>query len=59
MPFKSKEQRTWMRINKPEMYKKWKKKYGTEIKKKKKRGLASASLQTKRRVARLGGEASH
>ena len=28
MPFKSKQQETWMKINKPAMYKKWVKKYG-------------------------------
>ncbi len=32
MPFKSKKQRTWMAINKPKIYKKWKAKYGTKIK---------------------------
>lgn len=36
MPFKSKKQRTWMAINKPKLYKKWKAKYGTKIGKKKK-----------------------
>jgi len=35
MPFRSKKQRTWMQINKPKMYKKWVKKYGKNIKKKK------------------------
>lgn len=34
MPFKSKQQREWMRINKPKLYKKWKKRYGLEIDKK-------------------------
>ena len=34
MPFKSAKQRTFLKINKPEIYKKWKKKYGTKIKKK-------------------------
>lgn len=34
MPFKSKSQKTWMKINKPKLYKKWKKKYGGKIKKK-------------------------
>lgn len=33
MPFKSKEQKKWMQINKPQMYKKWLKKYGPKIKK--------------------------
>lgn len=37
MPFRSKKQRTWMFINKPEIAKKWAKKYGTKIKKKKKK----------------------
>ena len=32
MPFKSKKQRDWMKINKPEIYKKWKKEHGTKIK---------------------------
>jgi hypothetical protein len=37
MPFKSKKQREWMKINKPETYKKWKKKYGTRIEPSKKK----------------------
>ena len=32
MPFKSKKQREWMKINKPKLYKKWKKKYGKKVK---------------------------
>ncbi len=36
MPFKSKKQEKWMWANKPEMAKKWEKKYGTFKKKKKK-----------------------
>jgi len=36
MPFKSKKQRNWMRINKPKMYKEWLKKYGKKIKRGKK-----------------------
>jgi hypothetical protein len=28
MPFKTKKQELWMRINKPKVYKKWVKKYG-------------------------------
>ena len=32
MPFKSKKQREFLKINKPEIYKKWKKEYGTAIK---------------------------
>lgn len=32
MPFKSKKQRKYLQINKPEIYKKWKKKYGKKIK---------------------------
>jgi len=36
MPFRSKKQRAWMQINKPKLYKKWKKKYGSKIVKKKK-----------------------
>lgn len=31
-PFRSSKQKTWMAINKPKLYKKWKKKYGTKIK---------------------------
>jgi len=31
MPFKSKKQKTWMAINKPKLYKKWKKKYGKKV----------------------------
>lgn len=34
MPFKSAKQRTWMQINKPSLYKKWKAKYGKGIKRK-------------------------
>jgi hypothetical protein len=37
MPFRSKKQKTWLAINKPKIYKKWKKKYGTKIRGKKKR----------------------
>jgi hypothetical protein len=33
MPFKSKKQQDFLRINHPEIYKKWKKKYGTKTKK--------------------------
>lgn len=33
MPYKSKKQRAWMRINKPGIAKKWDKKYGKKIKK--------------------------
>jgi hypothetical protein len=33
MPFKSKKQRAWMYANKPELAKKWVKKYGKKIKK--------------------------
>jgi len=29
MPFKSEKQKQWLMINKPEIYQKWKKKYGT------------------------------
>ena len=32
MPFKSKEQRSFLKRTKPDIYKKWKKKYGLEIK---------------------------
>jgi hypothetical protein len=37
MPFKSLKQRIWMYINKPEMAKKWTKKYGKKIKGKRKK----------------------
>jgi len=36
MPFKSVKQRKWMFANKPKLAKKWVKKYGAKIKKKKK-----------------------
>ena len=32
MPFRSAKQKTWLAINKPEIYKRWKAKYGTKIK---------------------------
>ena len=32
MPFQSKKQRTYLAINKPKVYKKWKKTYGRNIK---------------------------
>jgi len=35
MPFKSQKQKTWLAINKPTIYKKWKKKYGAKVVKKK------------------------
>lgn len=31
MPFKSKKQITYLRINEPTIYKRWKKKYGLKI----------------------------
>jgi len=37
MPFKSEKQRKWMWVNKPEIAKKWTKRYGSKIKKKKKK----------------------
>jgi len=33
MPFKSKKQQDFLKINHREIYRKWKKKYGTKIKK--------------------------
>lgn len=33
MPFQSRKQRSYLRREKPKIYKKWKKKYGTKIKK--------------------------
>lgn len=35
MPFRSKKQRAWMYANKPKLAKKWTKKYGSKIRKKK------------------------
>ncbi len=35
MPFKSRKQRTYLQINEPLTYKRWAKKYGKKIKKKK------------------------
>ena len=32
MPFKSEKQRSFLKRTKPELYKKWKKEYGSEIK---------------------------
>ena len=32
MPYKSKKQRAWMHIHKPEIAKKWDKKYGSKVK---------------------------
>ena len=37
MPFASVKQRTWMKINRPDLYKKWVKKYGKKIRKKSKK----------------------
>lgn len=34
MPFKSYAQREYLKINKPRIYRRWKKKYGKKIKKK-------------------------
>ena len=31
MPFKSKAQRTYLRINRPDIYRRWARKYGTAI----------------------------
>lgn len=36
MPYASEKQRAWMHINKPKIAKKWDKKYGGKVKKKKK-----------------------
>jgi len=35
MPFKSRKQRDYLKIRKPGIYRKWKSKYGTKIKRKK------------------------
>ena len=37
MPFRSEKQRKFMHINKPKIAKKWSKKYGSKIAKKKKK----------------------
>jgi len=37
MPFRSKKQMEWMKINKPAMYRKWKKEHGLGIYPKKKK----------------------
>jgi len=37
MPFKSSAQRKWMFVNKPKLAKKWTKKYGSKIVRKKKK----------------------
>jgi len=37
MPFRSEKQRRYMHINKPKIAKKWSKKYGSKIAKKKKK----------------------
>ena len=37
MPFKSKKQQDFLRINHPEIYKKWKKKYGVKPRKTRKK----------------------
>lgn len=37
MPYKSKKQRIWMHIHEPAVAKRWDKKYGSKIKKGKKR----------------------
>ena len=37
MPFKSKKQMIFLKINNPEVYKKWKKKYSLKVKPKKKK----------------------
>lgn len=36
MPFRSAKQKKWMKINRPDIYKKWKNKYGIKITKTKK-----------------------
>ena len=33
MPFKSKKQKDFLKINKPKIYNRWKKKYGVKVKK--------------------------
>lgn len=37
MPFRSKKQRDFLKINHPDVYNDWKKEHGTKIKKKKKK----------------------
>ena len=50
MPFKSKRQRTFLKINHPSIYKRWKKKYGVKIKPKKR--LPVRNTQTGRNGSR-------
>lgn len=51
MPFKSRDQEIWMRINKPELYKKWVAKYGhfKKSKRKKKKGVRRKSRRKTKR----------
>lgn len=37
MPFRSKKQRTYLKINKPRIYKRWKKEHGAKVQPKKRR----------------------
>jgi hypothetical protein len=49
MPFKSAKQRTYMLINKPKTYKKWKKKYGSKVVRK---GKKAARINVVKALAR-------
>jgi len=40
MPFRSKKQRIFLAIHHPDIYKRWKRKYGTKVRPKRKRGKA-------------------
>jgi len=31
MPFRSKKQRDWLKINRPDIYRRWKRRYGLRI----------------------------
>ena len=36
-PFRSEKQLAWLRLNKPDIYERWKKKYGIKVQPKKKK----------------------
>ena len=52
MPFKSVRQRVWLQINEPEVYKKWKAKYGLKIVKslKKKNGNKDRKRNKRKKI---------
>ena len=53
MPFRSEKQRKFMYANKPEIAKKWDKKYGGKIKKKKRKKEAHAIQITLQEISNL------